>query len=241
MKKIILAAILAGIGSTAAWAADLGTAVPPVPAQIYNWTGFYIGGDLGVAGVKQNTVSNFSQSGVDPVLANNVQPNPIANTAFVGGGHAGFNWQFSPSLVAGVEGDWQSVRSRFSFCRRTNIETAFDDPVDPCVDNNHGSATVGGELDWVATARGRLGWAAGPMMLYGTGGVAFADVKSSLGLSCTKFGCGEDFQNPLATSVTSSTHRTGWVAGAGIEWMFAQNWILRENISTSISAAFPRR
>ena len=64
-------------------------------------------------------------------------------------------------------------------------------------------------------------------MLYGTGGAAFADVKSSLGLSCSQFGCGEDFQNPLAASVNSSTHKTGWVAGAGIEWMFAQNWILR--------------
>ena len=61
MKKIILATLLAGIGSTAAWAADIGTPVPAVPAQVYNWTGFYVGGDLGVAGVKQNVVSNFVQ------------------------------------------------------------------------------------------------------------------------------------------------------------------------------------
>ena len=229
MKKIILAAILAGIGSTAAWAADVAAPVQPVQAQVYNWTGFYVGADAGFAGVKQNTVSNFVQGPTNNTNGSSTdeQTNPIANTPFVGGGHAGFNWQFSPNLVAGVEGDWQSARSRFSFCRRTNIETAFDDPVDPCVDNNHGSATVGGELDWVATARGRLGWAMGPVMLYGTGGAAFADVKSSLGLSCLQFGCGEDNFHAQSASVNSSTHKTGWVAGAGIEWMFAQNWIVR--------------
>jgi outer membrane immunogenic protein len=224
MKKVILAAVLAGISSTAAWAADLGAAVPPVPVQVYNWSGFYVGGDLGVAGVKQNTVSNFVQGSTDTVHGNNTtneQPNPIANTPFVGGGYAGVNWQFAPSFVMGLEGDWQSVRSNFSFCRQTSSDS------DPCSDNFRGFSTVGGNVDWVATARGRLGWVSGPILLYGTAGVAFADVKTSLGLSCERDGCGEDDFHALSTSGISSTHKIGWVAGAGIEWMFAQNWILR--------------
>src|ERR1700716_1800845 len=53
MKKIILATVLAGIGSTAALAADLGartyTKAPAMVDQVYNWTGFYVGGDIGAA------------------------------------------------------------------------------------------------------------------------------------------------------------------------------------------------
>jgi outer membrane immunogenic protein len=224
MKKIILATVLAGIGSTAAWAADVGTPNAPAPAEVYNWTGFYVGGDVGVAGVAQNFTSNFSQQSLAPDLNNNIQNNPFATTPFVGGGHVGFNWQFAPSLVAGVEGDWQSVRASHSFCRQTD---AFGNTCEEGDSSERGLASAGGELDWVATARARLGWVTGPVMLYGTGGAAFADVKSSLALNCQASGCGVDFFNPLSASASPSTHKTGWVAGAGIEWMFAQNWIVR--------------
>jgi outer membrane immunogenic protein len=222
MKKFILAAVLAGIGSTAALAADIGAPVPQVPAQVYNWTGFYVGGDVGVAGVRHNFTSNFSQQESDPTFANNAQDNPFSPTPLIGGGHAGFNWQFAPNLVAGVEGDWQSVRSRQSFCRQTDISSVA------CLDgpgNNLGFGSAGGEFNWVATARGRVGWATGPLMIYGTGGAAFTEVKSSLGLSCFD-GCGDN-GNPVSASVSSSTQKTGWVIGAGVEWMFAQNWTVR--------------
>jgi outer membrane immunogenic protein len=222
MKKIILAAALASIGSTVAMAADLGA--PDVKAaQVYNWTGIYFGGDVGVAGVAHNFNSNFSQQDSSPAFANNVQDNPFSSTPFIGGGHAGFNWQFTPSLVAGVEGDWQSVRSRQSFCRQTDIGSIA------CLDgneNNRGFASASGGLDWVATARGRVGWATGPLMIYGTGGAAFAKIESSAGLSCSDAGCG-DSGNVLVAATSSSTQKTGWVVGAGVEWMFAPNWIVR--------------
>jgi outer membrane immunogenic protein len=226
MKKIILAAAVAGIGSTAAWAADLGAPSAPAMAEVYSWTGFYFGGDVGVAGVKNNFTSNFSQpaGGTDP--ASNVQYNSLSPTPFIGGGHAGFNWQFAPSLVAGVEGDWQSVRAHPSFCRQTDIDSFA------CVDGSNlndgprGFASASSELNWVATARGRFGWATGRLMIYGTGGAAFAKVDSSVALNCPGAGCGND-GTKLSSSVSSSTQKTGWVIGAGVEWMFAQNWIVR--------------
>jgi outer membrane immunogenic protein len=222
MRKIILATVLAGIGSTAAWSADLGA--PDVQAaQVYSWTGIYIGGDAGFAGIKHNFTSNFSQPSADPNNANNIQENAFSSTPFVGGGHAGFNWQFTPNLVVGIEGDWQSVHSRQSFCRQTDIGSTA------CVDgngNNRGFASAGGELGPVATARARLGWAIDRVMIFGTGGAAFANVKSSEGLSCLDAGCGNS-GNQLATAASSSTQRTGWVVGAGFEWMFTQNLIVR--------------
>jgi outer membrane immunogenic protein len=227
MKKIILATVLVGIGSTAALAADLGartyTKAPPMVAQVYNWTGFYIGGDIGAANQAHNFTSNFSQTSSLPASANNIQNNSFSSTSFIGGIHAGYNWQFAPNLVAGVEGDWQWVRSNHSFCRQTDIDSVA------CVDNeldNRGFGSVSGRLSSVATARARLGWTVDRVMFYGTGGAAFADVKSSLSLNCLSGGCGNS-SNPLAASVSSSTVRTGWVAGAGIEWMVGQNWILR--------------
>ena len=63
-------------------------------------------------------------------------------------------------------------------------------------------------------------------MIYGTGGVAFADIDSSLGTNCLVDGCA-DQAGPSSALSKYSTKRTGWVAGGGIEWMLAANWIVR--------------
>jgi outer membrane immunogenic protein len=227
MKKIILATVLAGLCSTAALAADLGartyTKAPAMVEAAYNWTGFYIGGDIGAASLSHNFTSNFTQD--SSTLGNNLQQNSFSSTSFIGGVHAGYNWQFAPNLVAGVEGDWQWVRSSHSFCRQTDIQSiaCIDDDLEG---NARGFGTVSGRLNSIATARARLGWTIDRVMFYGTGGAAFANVKSSLGLSCLADGCGVNGVKFAASSNTSA-HVTGWVAGAGIEWMIAHDWILR--------------
>jgi outer membrane immunogenic protein len=60
---------------------------------------------------------------------------------------------------------------------------------------------------WLATARGRLGVAFNEWLLYGTDGGAFGDVKMGVA--------------PLAGQ---SVTRSGWTAGAGVEYGFAPNW-----------------
>jgi outer membrane immunogenic protein len=225
MKKIVVATILAGLGSTTGLAADLGartyTKAPAMVEAAYNWTGFYIGGDIGAANLSHEFTSNFAQNST--AGPNNVQRNSFSGASFTGGVHAGYNWQFAPNLVAGVEGDWQSVRSSHSFCRQTDALSVacLDDE-----DHDRGFGAVSGKLNSIATARVRLGWTVDRLMFYGTGGAAFASVKSSLSLTCLEAGCG-DSGATLATSATSSAHVTGWVAGAGIEWMVGNDWILR--------------
>lgn len=231
MKRTILAAVLAGISSTIALAADMGapgtyTKAPAIADPVYNWTGFYIGGDVGGADVHRNFTSNFSQQDNNPNLANNVQDNSPSGTSFIGGAHAGYNWQFAPNLLVGVEGDWQSLRSSLSFCRQTDQESlACSDGSNVPNFGPRGFASVGEELDWVATARARLGWTMDRLLIYGTGGAAFANVKSSLALDCGN-GCG-DSGNPVAATANSSSQKTGWVLGAGAEWMLTRNWIIR--------------
>src|SRR3979409_769834 len=103
MKKIILATVLAGIGSTAALAADLGartySKAPAMVEQVYNWTGFYVVGDIGAANSAHHFTSHFPQAAPRP---NNSQNNSLSWTSVTGGIHAGYNWQFAPHLVAGL-------------------------------------------------------------------------------------------------------------------------------------------
>ena len=109
MKRIAIA-LLAGVAAVAglsysASAADL--AVAPAPLAVPSWTGFYIGAHVGAAW------QNFSSGSIDDpngFLASGALPGGSALGA-VGGFQAGYNWQFAPAWVVGVEGDfsWTSL------------------------------------------------------------------------------------------------------------------------------------
>ena len=223
MKKLFEAAALVLAGSAAvsaaASAAPANRAPPEIVAPV-NWTGFYFGGDIGGVSQHHHGTSNFIQTADDPIVDSNIQGFSPSTSSAIGGIHAGFNWQFTPSLLIGIEGDWQPAHSQDSFCRQTDLASSA------CFDSGRGFATISSETHLIGTARGRLGWAFEQTMIYGTGGAAFGEVKTSLGLSCLVAGCGAN-GGPIAITTESSSHRTGWVAGAGIERMFGQNWIVR--------------
>jgi outer membrane immunogenic protein len=61
------------------------------------------------------------------------------------------------------------------------------------------------DVDWFGTARGRLGYAVGNALIYGTGGLAYGQVNSHIENS---------------TTYTVSNTNTGWTAGAGVEYRF---------------------
>ncbi|WP_024510078.1 outer membrane protein [Bradyrhizobium sp. ARR65] len=102
MKKVFLATVaLAAVGAAApALAADLGARAPYyqkapayVPAPIYNWTGFYIGGHIGGAFSSDNNFSGLS-------TGNN------SNGRFLGGVQVGYDWQLNPAFVIGLQGQY---------------------------------------------------------------------------------------------------------------------------------------
>jgi outer membrane immunogenic protein len=184
MKRLLIVAALALAAGAQARAADMPVPAPvPPPAYVpavpfYNWTGFYIG--INGGGVFGN--SNWT----DPALA------PTGNFGVSGalvGGTVGVNYQIS-SFVLGVEGDgdWTNLSG-------TTFNTS-------CV--AVGCIT---QSNWLATVRGRAGWAWDRVLFYGTGGAAFANVQAAAG----------------ALPFTSTT-QTGWTAGAGIEYAFLPNW-----------------
>src|SRR4029077_12704544 len=74
------------------------------------------------------------------------------------------------------------------------------------------------KVDWLATFRGRMGLAVDDTLCYFTGGLALAELKSSVGLSTCSFCSSNPFDNSL------SRVQAGWVAGLGVEHKISQNW-----------------
>src|SRR5262249_7736379 len=106
MKKLMLTvASFAMLVAAPAIAADMARPVlkAPPPAPVWNWTGFYIGGNVGYLVEHDQGTSTFTQPGADPFTP---EPNSVAQTSWVGGGQIGYNWQVAPWWVIGVEADW---------------------------------------------------------------------------------------------------------------------------------------
>jgi outer membrane immunogenic protein len=132
-----------------------------------------------------------------------------ANAAsWLAGVRAGNNWQ-NGSFVFGLETDAQvtTLNSRFNTTlTATSIPPIAAPP----------TAIANGEVEWYGTARARLGWAPGPVLLYATGGLAYGTVD----LNSTLTG-------PTAVLGSQiSESRIGWVAGGGIEYLVRPNVIL---------------
>jgi outer membrane immunogenic protein len=74
-------------------------------------------------------------------------------------------------------------------------------------------------MRWYGTVKLRTGIVVDNMMLYATGGLAYANFQRS----ATYF---ED--GPATTGVFSSNQtRLGWTTGVGTEWQMAGNWSLK--------------
>jgi outer membrane immunogenic protein len=105
------------------------------------------------------------------------------------GGTLGYNYQMG-QVVFGVEGDidWSNIRGSTS----TGICTGGT-----CETRN----------SWLATARGRIGYAFDRVMPFVTGGAAFGDIKA------TPVGLGSE-----------TTTNVGWTLGGGAEFAIAGPW-----------------
>jgi len=191
---LLLAAAIGVGASHAASAADLPIRTPaykaPMAVAAYNWSGCYIGGNVGGA---------WGSSNVDiPLYPDNFN---IDTSSVAGGGHVGCNYMFPNRWVIGIEGDW----------------SAMDLDGDRATT---GSLVLGERFfvkwDWLATVRGRLGYAWDRTLVYVTGGGAWANLDAANYLPACVPGCG----------VNASSTYSGWTVGVGFEYAMTQNWIL---------------
>jgi outer membrane immunogenic protein len=181
-----LIAAFAGVMSAGATqAADLPVKAPVavVAAAPFSWTGIYVGGHFGAAwGTVESEVPIHSF--VLPVSSHTVN-------GFLGGAQVGVNWQVNSWLVIGAEGQfsWADV-----------------DGSTPCLV----VVKCTTQVNWIATAAGRVGYTFDRTMLFAKVGVAWADSDYT-----ATFG-------PFSASASDT--RTGLMIGAGVEHAFLTNW-----------------
>src|SRR6266849_7530124 len=114
MKKIVLATILATVGSASALAADSSAPTygksPVMVEPAFNWSGFYIGGNIGRHWGRDQITSTADAAGglglgVDGAAAiDAASPTSLRPQGFIGGIQAGYNWQVN-TVVFGFEAD----------------------------------------------------------------------------------------------------------------------------------------
>jgi outer membrane immunogenic protein len=220
MNRLATLIAVAGLIGTPAFAADLG-APPPAPAPVYNWTGWYVGVNAGASMGDANTdfnVSPLSCAGTCVWTFPHSFSDRNYPDGFIGGGQIGYNWQYSPLIVVGLEADFQGAVERDS----NYLTNSFSDFVTEASNQDVTNYTT--QIDWFGTVRARLGyvWGNGEVLSYVTGGLAYGEVKIN-GTNTASFACfpGECGPAGAAGSVTqafSQSHvNTGWVLGYGTE------------------------
>jgi outer membrane immunogenic protein len=163
MLKLLRAAMLTVATlslSGIAHAADLGLpgAPPPpqpvyVPAPVFTWTGFYIGGNLGVAWTKGDVTDSLGD----------VSYNYAQSAVFTGGGQVGANYQIN-WLVVGVEGDFDWL---------ANNNNSSNTVVTPA-----GTFRVSANDRWITTLAARVGVANNNLLYYVKGGGGWVGVNN---------------------------------------------------------------
>jgi outer membrane immunogenic protein len=228
----ISGALLAAAGS--ALAADLAyyKASPP-PLAAPTWTGFYIGANGGWGWANANaTVSPFGPAALADFGTRTIGGNNANGAVF--GGQAGYNWQFSPAWVIGIEGDVDGGGAGSAHHLTTASGLA------PAGNVGFGSSS---KLDYLATVRGRIGYVWGQGLLYFTGGGAWAGINHD-GIISTNTAVGTFGQSAIGSW---SNTASGYVVGGGYEWMIADHWLARAeylyygfgNNNNNRSFAFP--
>src|ERR1700681_2583578 len=146
MKRILGGMVVAAALSGSAFAADLGPRsydkAPAMAAPVTNWSGFYIGGNLGYGWGNGNTDFSFLPS---PALfeADNTTLG-ARTTGITGGAQAGYNWQMG-SLVTGLEADIQGSDIKGS---AHAVPTINGTPIEV------GLLSSDPKLSWFGTVRG---------------------------------------------------------------------------------------
>jgi outer membrane immunogenic protein len=180
--------------------------VAPAPPPECNWTGFYIGLNVGGQWGHSEDVDHDYNFG-NPVTGVGLdKPWGYDESGVIAGGQIGYNYQWN-WLVLGIEGDLGYM----------NLDGRGTEPGSP------GGDTFGKtDSDFYTTIRGRFGFALGHWLFYGTGGGIGVNVETRVLDNCDTGACGDERINAGTTNFN-----WGWTGGGGIEYMFNCHWTIR--------------
>jgi outer membrane immunogenic protein len=187
---------------------------PPPPPPVYSWTGFYAGlnagGTWGQWDISAFPNSIFANSGfpLSSAYINANQPS-VDLSGFTGGGQVGYNRQIG-NVVLGGEADINYFGLRGSLAFSANPIPGTAAPL---------AVTGNVSTDWLATIRGRLGYAFNRWLVYATGGLAVSELKFSETVNIASAG-----GTPGSFVASASSTNWGWTVGGGVEWAFSGPW-----------------
>jgi outer membrane immunogenic protein len=220
--QLVATAMVLGCSSIAAIAADVAVEEPQAPA--YQWSGCYVGLNLGGGASGTNFTSTIDPGthllGADPALVAADGSGGANADGVLAGGQTGCNWQRG-MLVLGLEGDFDYFHSNPNFGNNTNT---LSDGITPFTISQ--SLTT----DYLATIRPRIGVGADRNLAYITGGVAFTRVSYTESYT-------DGATPPGVGTATASRNLVGWTAGAGWEYALADHWTVKAEY---LIAGFPK-
>jgi outer membrane immunogenic protein len=208
-RKLSLTVIALGFLGTAALADGM---VQPAAAPCCEapFAGAYIGAAVGYA--RQEVEVTFLSQ-----IANGLKFRDT-DDSFTFGGYVGYNWQRCCSpFVFGVETDFNWLDTS---------PTGFDrEP--PGASGLPETTSLESNINWFGTLRGRLGYVVHDhVLLYATGGLAYANVDHTLSDDCV--GCGNPVPANFGTfSQSNDQTKVGWTVGGGAELLHDTHWVLR--------------
>jgi outer membrane immunogenic protein len=219
MKKAVVGSLLAvtSLGlvhlgaAQRAGAADL--SARPLLSPDATWTGLY--GGINVGGLRASGEAQWDPLPSPALFGVNGASSDIGTSGFIVGFQAGYNYQFAPAWVAGIEADLggshatsNALTPWTAFGTNAPVAGAFTQEIRT--------------LEWLTTVRGRVGYLVTPQTLvYFTGGAAWAGVSYAGGNS-GPFGGGG-----YASAVSFFQPQSGYVVGGGGEFMSWDRWLLR--------------
>jgi outer membrane immunogenic protein len=171
----------------------------PVPVEVWNWTGFYIGGHVGAGwGTTETTLDSASGLGA-PAGVIGLALTQNSRSGFLGGGQIGYNFQ-SGWAVFGVQADIAGLDVKGTT---------------PCL----GTFSCTAKSDWLATVSGRIGGVvADKTLVYVKGGAAWLNTTHSFNVPAG-LGAPAGF-----TGLSAESTALGWLLGFGAEYAFTRNW-----------------
>jgi len=231
MRKLLVAGIVLTAAMNTAQAADMPVKAP-IPSA-YNWTGFYLGANVGYGWgnrsadfAANDSASAFLFGIILPAAGGNpAPPTSFKSSGVLGGVQLGYNWQFNSTWLLGLETDidWAGLKGSGS-----SGATSFG--------GNQFVMTSEERIKWFGTVRARLGYL--PMdnlLAYVTGGFAYGRVEHTAPLDSTTgdisafhatfgYNC---FAGTTCFAGSSSRIATGWTAGTGFEYAVWRNVTLK--------------
>ena len=228
MMKILAGAWLlmtAGL----AQAADVPLKAPPLPppAPVFNWTGLYVGADIGGAWGTSTTSSPLANNPgcfvtilpcyLPSLVAdiNNQSAQRQSSSSVLGGFETGYNLQLGYFVVGG-ETDIGFYRLHGNSLAGAPF-TGYPVPAGGTAPSYYNDVNS----NWLFTARGRLGFAPiANLLVYGTGGVAVTNLRHE-----AQFNEGIFPGTSLGTEASGTV--TGAAYGGGLEWAWTNNWLVK--------------